>query len=182
MDHGVRPRVVLSRCLEMAECRYDGAGIRSPVVRLLARHVEFVPVCPEVRIGLGVPRAPIRVERSSSGDGELRLVQPSTGLDLTDRMTGFGESFADATEAVDGLLLKSRSPSCGLGDVKVYEGGALVTDEGWGMFAAVMRARYPDAPMEDEERLTDAAVRRRWLERVFDNARRRTRAARGPDR
>lgn len=171
---------MLSRCLEMAECRYDGAGIRSPVVRLLARHVEFVPVCPEVRIGLGVPRAPIRIERTSSGDGSLRLVQPSTGRDLTDRMTGFGESFADATEAVDGLLLKSRSPSCGMGDVKIYdERGGLVTGQGWGMFAAVMRARYPDAAMEDEERLKDAAVRRRWLTRVFESARRRAEARRG---
>lgn len=164
----MRPRVVLSRCLELAACRYDGGGIRSPVVRMLARYVDYVPVCPEVRIGLGVPRPPIRIERSPSS--ELRLVQPSTGRDLTERMLGFAESFADETEAVDGILLKSRSPSCGSGDVKIHEGGEIVTADGSGLFARVMRERYPGVAMADEVRLTDPQIRRDWLTRVFQSA------------
>jgi uncharacterized protein YbbK (DUF523 family) len=172
-----RPRVVLSRCLELAECRYDGGGIRSDVVRMLAGEVEFVPVCPEVRIGLGVPRAPIQIEEEG---GTQRLVQPSTGRDLTELMAGFGESFADAHPAVDGVLLKSRSPSCGIDDVKIYEGGALREDRGMGMFARVMAARYPHLPMEDEARLEVPAVLESWLERVRMAARWRVAVHRGP--
>lgn len=175
--------MVLSRCLEVAACRYDGRGVQSEVVRELARWVEYVPVCPEVRIGLGVPRAPIRIERSSSG--HERLVQPSTGADLTDRMLGFAGSFVDETAAVDGVLLKSRSPSCGLGDVKVYEGEEPVTAAGSGLFAAVLRERYPGVAMADEARLLDGAFRHEWLTRVFASARRRaarsTRGARGAE-
>lgn len=173
-----RPRVVLSRCLELAACRYDGGGIRSEVVRRLAPWVEWVPVCPEVRIGLGVPRDPIRIERSSPGD--LRLVQPSTGLDLTERMLGFAESFADGTAAVDGVLLKSRSPSCGLGDVKIYEGEEPVTTAGTGLFAAVLRERYGGVAMADEVALADPETWHRWLTRVFASARQRADADAGP--
>lgn len=171
-----RPRVVLSRCLELAACRYDGAGIPSREVRLLASHVEWVPVCPEVEIGLGVPRAPIRVESSPEGP---RLVQPSTGRDLTERMTGFGAGFADGAGEVDGLLLKSRSPSCGHGDVKVYEGGEPVSAEGSGLFAAALRKRYPTVAMIDEARLMEGAQWHHWLTRVFASARLRAAAAGG---
>lgn len=163
-----RPRVVLSRCLEMAACRYDGGGIRSAVVRLLADHVEYVPVCPEVRIGLGVPRAPIRIEEEG---GVQRLVQPSTGRDLTERMTRFGESFAADTAEVDGVLLKSRSPSCGIGDVKIFAGGEPRTDGGTGMFARVLRERFAAVPMQDEARLTDPVALHDWLTRVWASAR-----------
>lgn len=163
-----RPRVILSRCLELAACRYDGGEIRSGVVRRLTDHVELVPVCPEVRIGLGVPRAPIQIEEE---EGSQRLVQPSTGLDLTDRMMLFGRSFADATRDVDGLLLKSRSPSCGVGDVKIFAGEAPRTTKGTGMFARVMLDRYPHAAVEDEARLEDAVILRVWATRVWASAR-----------
>ncbi|MEJ2504398.1 MAG: DUF523 domain-containing protein, partial [Gemmatimonadota bacterium] len=111
-NEGVRPRLVLSRCLELEACRYNAQLIRSSVVRLLEPFVEFVPVCPEVEVGLGVPRDPIRLVEGGGGGG-LRLVQPSTGRDLTQAMHSFAHAYADATNGVDGLLLKSRSPSCG---------------------------------------------------------------------
>lgn len=178
----MKPRVVLSRCLEMEACRYNGQGVRSTVVRMLEPHVEYVAVCPEVEIGLGVPRDPIRIERAREGGGEgaLRLVQPSTGRDLTEPMVSFGHAFADETEGVDGLLLKNRSPSCGIGDVKVYAGEAPVTGKGMGMFAAVMAERYPGVAMEDEGRLTNAEIRHHWLTRVFASARLRRAAEVGP--
>jgi uncharacterized protein YbgA (DUF1722 family)/uncharacterized protein YbbK (DUF523 family) len=190
----VRPRVVLSRCLELEACRYNAQMVRSSVVRLLEAHVEFVPVCPEVEIGLGVPRDPIRLVEgggaSSGGDGPgegeagsqgLRLVQPSTGRDLTTPMLEFGNRFADGTRDVDGLLLKNRSPSCGIGDVKVYGGveDAPVTGKDSGMFAGVMRRRFPHAAMEDEGRLTNAEIRHHFLTRVFAHARLREALTRG---
>lgn len=172
----VRPRVVLSQCLELAACRYDGARIPSGEVRALTQHVTWVPLCPEVAIGLGVPRAPIRIERDEWGD---RLVQPSTGRDLTERMEVYGSSFADATAAVDGLLLKSRSPSCGVGDVKIHMEGVPVGTDGRGMFARVVAERYPDAACTDEVRLRDPEHRHHWLTRTWASARLREAAARG---
>jgi uncharacterized protein YbgA (DUF1722 family)/uncharacterized protein YbbK (DUF523 family) len=177
----VRPRLILSRCLELEACRYNAQLIRSSVVRLLEPFVEFVPVCPEVEVGLGVPRDPIRLVE---GDDErpLRLVQPSTGRDLTDAMQSFARGYADATEDVDGLLLKSRSPSCGIKDVKVYAAAedAPVTDKSAGMFAGVMAERYPHAAMEDEGRLTNAEIRHHWLTRIFAAARLRQAVSAGP--
>lgn len=186
-----RPRIVMSRCLELDACRYDARMIRSGVVRLVEPYVELVPICPEVEMGLGVPRDPIHLvagaepggaDAEPGSPGELRLVQPSTGRDLTDRMTELGHAFADATGEIDGLLLKSRSPSCGVRDVDRYAGGedAPVTGTGPGMFAGIMRDRYPLAAMEDEARLTDAAVRHHWLTRVFASAALRAALAEGP--
>jgi len=177
-----RPRVVLSRCLEIEACRYNAQTIRSGVVRLLEPYVEYVAVCPEVEIGLGVPRDPIRLVSVASGDGPLRLVQPSTDRDLTDRMTGFGHEFADSARAVDGMVLKSRSPSCGIKDVKVYAGAedSPVTGKGAGLFAGIMMERYPNVAIEDEGRLTNAELRHPFLTRIFASEALRSALAEGP--
>ena len=184
-----RPRVVLSKCLELEACRYNAQTIRSGVVRLLDPYVEFVATCPEVEIGLGVPRDPIRLvsdgDAAAGGDPAdrgLRLVQPSTGRDLTSEMTDFAHRFADGTDRIDGLLLKSRSPSCGIKDVKLYAAAedAPVTGKGAGMFAGIMRERFPLAAMEDEGRLTNAELRHHWLTRVYASAALREALTRGP--
>lgn len=196
------PRVVLSKCLELEACRYNARTIRSSVMRLIEPYVAFIPICPEVEIGLGVPRDPIRLvaDRGGAGTGDddrpdddggpdydpapsgLRLVQPTTSRDLTERMTEFSHGFADATADVDGLLLKSRSPSCGIKDVKVYGGAenAPVVGKGAGMFAGIMMDRYPEAAIEDEGRLTNAGIRHHWLTRIFASARLRAGLADGP--
>lgn len=176
-----RPRVVLSKCLELEACRYNAQTIRSSVVRSLEPYVEFVATCPEVEIGLGVPRDPIRLVYASGGD-QLRLVQPSTGRDLTERMTSFGHRLADATRDIDGLLLKSRSPSCGIKDVKRYAaaGDAPVTGKGAGMFAAIMMERFPTVAIEDEGRLTNAEIRYHYLTRLFASVALRAALAKGP--
>jgi uncharacterized protein YbbK (DUF523 family) len=109
------PRLVLSRCLELEACRYNAQTIRSGIVRMIEPFVEFVPVCPEVEIGLGVPRDPIRLVTGESGDpdrGGLRLVQPSTGRDLTARMTGFGHGFADRLEGAETRRWWGRTRGC----------------------------------------------------------------------
>ncbi len=184
------PRIVLSKCLELEACRYNAQTIRSSVMRLVDPFVEFVPTCPEVEIGLGVPRDPIRLvagddgsdAAGAAGRSGLRLIQPSTSRDLTERMTGFSHGFADATSDVDGLLLKSRSPSCGIKDVKVYGApeDAPVVRKDAGLFAGIMMDRYPMAAMEDEGRLTNAEIRHHWLTRIFASARLRRALAEGP--
>lgn len=170
MPEHPRPRLVVSRCLELAACRYDGASIRAPWVRRLEPHVELVPVCPEVEIGLGVPRDPVRLVQSSRG---LRMIQPATGRDLTRTMTGFAEELLSSLGPVDGFLLKSRSPSCGVRDTKHFTGleETEPAGRGPGLFARAVLERFGERAVEDEARLEDDTHRHAFLTRLFALAR-----------
>jgi len=161
-----KPRVILSRCLEVDACRYNGAMIPSEVVKQLMPHVEFRPVCPEVEIGLGIPRRPIRIVRA--GD-DLRLVQPETGRDVTDDMVGFVKTFLDAVGDVDGFVLKFRSPSCGMKEVKIHSGiekGAS-SSKGAGFFGGAVIERFSGLAVEDEGRLKNFRIREHFLTKLF---------------
>jgi uncharacterized protein YbgA (DUF1722 family)/uncharacterized protein YbbK (DUF523 family) len=166
----MKPRIVVSKCIEFEHCRWNGLVISSEFVRKLGGFVEFIQVCPEVEIGLGIPRDPIRIVRS---DGGLRLVQPATGRDLTGDMVSFSERFLDALSPVDGFILKSRSPSCGLKEVKIHAaadkpGGV---GKGSGFFGRAVSERHPMLPIEDEGRLTNFRIREHFLTRIFTLAR-----------
>jgi len=113
----IKPIVVVSKCITFSPVRWDGTIIASEFVEKLKPYVEFVPVCPEVEVGLGVPRSPIRLV---SKDGRIRLIQPSTGLDLSEKMEAFAERFLGSLNDVDGFILKSASPSSGFRNVKIY--------------------------------------------------------------
>jgi uncharacterized protein YbbK (DUF523 family)/uncharacterized protein YbgA (DUF1722 family) len=155
-------RVGVSSCLLGRKVRYDGQHKRDDfVVDVLGRHVELVPVCPEVEIGLGTPRPTIHIE------GE-RLVMPSRGRDLTDEMTAYAARRVEALarEDLSGYVLKKDSPSCGLLRVRVHREGS-VTRDGVGFFARALRARLPDLPIEEEGRLRDARLRETFIEGVF---------------
>ncbi len=165
-----QPIVVLSKCLELEACRYNAMSIRSVVVRALLPHVDVRPICPEVEIGLGVPRQPIRlIARGKS----LRLVQPSSDRDLTAAMTDFSNEFLGGLGDVDGFILKSRSPSCGIKDTKVHAGGDTPNPmgKGPGMFGGAVLERFPDAAVEDEGRLTNFRLRHHFLTKLFLRAR-----------
>ena len=136
-----RPRVVVSACLGFAAVRYSGELIPDKVVAALKEHVDFVPVCPEVEIGLGVPRPVVRLVRGEEGP---RMVQPKTGEDLTERMRAFSQRFLQGLGEVEGFLLKNRSPSCALKDAKRYahaEGGGVV-GKGPGLFAQAVEEAF----------------------------------------
>jgi uncharacterized protein YbbK (DUF523 family) len=149
-----RPTVVISRCIDFDSCRYNGKVIRASLREKLEPLVELRPICPELEIGLGVPRDPVVLERHESGTS---MIQPSTGRDLTEAMRSFSARFLDSLGDVDGFILKSRSPSCAVRD---YEDGP-------GLFAAHVLERFPHAAVEDEARLADEAVRRDFLDKVF---------------
>ncbi|MGC8838467.1 MAG: 2-thiouracil desulfurase family protein [Anaerolineae bacterium] len=165
-----RPRVVVSKCLGFAACRYNGQTIPDEFVASLRPHVDFVQVCPEVEIGLGVPREPLRVVLAG---GRPRLLQPATGRDVTDEMRAFAETFLGALEAVDGFLLKGRSPSCGIQDVKVYPPGEKVAPvgKGVGFFGGAVKERFAGWPVEEEGRLKNFRLREHFLIRLFTLAR-----------
>lgn len=165
MNTAVRPIVVTSACLETEACRYNGQKIPFEFLTELGKHVDVRPVCPEVEIGLGTPRAPIRLVRGSEGP---LLVQPSTGADVTADMTAFSSEFLSSRHA-DGFILKSRSPSCGTNGVKIYDGSdtSSAHQHGPGLFAAEVLARYPGAAIEDEGRLRNYRIREHFLTKLF---------------
>jgi len=111
MREFVRPKVVVSGCLEFYHCRYNGDMISSPIVANLMEYVDFLPVCPEVELGLGIPRDPVRIVLEN---GEQRLVQSASGRNVTEVMETFCTDFLNSTGNIDGFILKYRSPSCGI--------------------------------------------------------------------
>jgi uncharacterized protein YbbK (DUF523 family)/uncharacterized protein YbgA (DUF1722 family) len=164
-----RPVLVVSRCLGTERCRYDGGAIRDPVVASLADHVTMLPACPEVAIGLGVPRDPVRLVARGAG---VAMVQPRTGRDLTSEMRAHATAFLDALGPVDGFLLKGRSPSCGISQVPVHApSGSRAPGRGRGLFAEAVLERHPTLAVEEEGRLGDFAIREHFLTRVFASAR-----------
>jgi len=170
MSETVRPIIVVSRCLDFEACRYNGQVIPNAFIRRLAAHATLIPVCPEVEIGLGVPREPIRLIRQ--GDG-VRAIQVATGQDVTERLVGFAERFRETLSEVDGFILKSRSPSCGIRDAKVFPSveSEAACGRRAGLFAEVMLRRFPGLAIEDEERLNDEAIREHFLTKLFTFAR-----------
>lgn len=144
--------------------------ISSEVVTSLKPHIEPIPICPEVEIGLGIPRDPVRVVRV---EGKLRLLQPETGEDFTDKMMSFAVGFLESVGDVDGFILKSRSPSCGLKEVKVHpsmDPGPSVGKTN-GFFAQAVLDAFPSVAVEDEGRLRNFRIREHFLTRLFTYAR-----------
>ncbi|MFO8034071.1 MAG: DUF523 and DUF1722 domain-containing protein [Candidatus Bipolaricaulota bacterium] len=166
MEDRARPQIVVSKCLGFAHCRYNGLTIRSDAVDAMVPHVSFVPVCPEVEVGLGVPRDPVRIIRQ---DGVDRLVQPATGCDVTEDMHRFAETFLGGLAGVDGFVLKNRSPSCGISDVKVYSrtDKAPAIGRTAGLFGREVLGRFSELTVEDEGRLTNFRLREHFLTKVF---------------
>jgi uncharacterized protein YbgA (DUF1722 family)/uncharacterized protein YbbK (DUF523 family) len=173
-------RLGISACLLGHAVRHDGGHKRDPfLTELLGPFVEWVPVCPEVELGMGVPRPSIRLER---GQSSLRLVDPRTGDDHAGPMRAFAAERVAHLETLElsGYVLKKDSPSCGMERVRVW---SRIPDrppdrDGRGLFAAVLMQRLPLLPVEEEGRLHDARLRENFVERVF--AYRRLRALFAP--
>jgi uncharacterized protein YbgA (DUF1722 family)/uncharacterized protein YbbK (DUF523 family) len=160
-------RIGVSSCLLGQNVRYDGGHKKdSFVTGPLADFVTFVPVCPEVEVGMAVPRPPIRLVRIG---GEVRLLEPRSGLDHTAAMRRWAEARVDELERLDlgGYVLKKDSPSCGMERVKVYSEKGPGARDGVGLFAAALLDRLPLLPVEEEGRLNDPPLRENFVERVF---------------
>jgi len=164
-------RLGVSACLLGQEVRYDGGHKRDAFLTdVLGPFVDWVPVCPEVEVGLGVPRPPIRL----IGDPNApRLVVEKTGEDLTTRMRRWASGRIGELEALGlhGYVLKRGSPSCGLARVRVHGEDGRPGRVGRGLFAAALTDALPRLPVEEEGRLTDAGIRESFIERVFAAAR-----------
>ncbi len=160
-------RLGVSSCLLGQEVRFDGGHKRDRFITdLLGRFVEWVPVCPEVEVGMGTPRPALRLV--GGGDG-VRMLEIKSGLDHTVAMERFSVQRVRALRSLDlcGYILKKDSPSCGMTRVKIYATEGMPRREGRGLYASALMDAFPKLPIEDEGRLNDAALRENFIERVF---------------
>ncbi|HET8539869.1 MAG TPA: DUF523 and DUF1722 domain-containing protein [Anaeromyxobacter sp.] len=173
-----RLRLGVSSCLLGREVRYDGQHRRDAfVVEVLGAFVEWVPVCPELELGMGVPREPIRLVGTAAAP---RLVAERSGKDHTAAMLRFAAARVRELEALGlhGYVTKKDSPSCGMVRVRVHGArGGPPRRDGVGMFARVLVDRIPLLPIEEEGRLSDPALRESFVERIFAYARWKAAAA-----
>jgi uncharacterized protein YbgA (DUF1722 family)/uncharacterized protein YbbK (DUF523 family) len=164
-----KPNIFISKCLGFDNCRYNGQMINDDFVENLKPFVNIINSCPEMAIGLKVPRDPIRVV---SENNEFKLYQPKTEKEFTKEMNDFADSYLNSLNYIDGFLLKSGSPSCGYKNVKIYNGTSKVTGsmKGAGIFGGKIKKLFPYSPVEDEGRLHNYRIRDNFLTRIFINA------------
>ncbi|MFX1470388.1 MAG: YbgA family protein [Promethearchaeota archaeon] len=166
MKDFLKPKVVISRCIEFDHCRWNGNIIKSPFVEILKSYVDFQPVCAEVEIGLGIPRDPVRIVKEES----LKLIQVSSLKDYTKKMEAFAKDYLNSIDLIDGFILKSKSPSCGIKESKYYfdtKPGSAVIDKGAGLFGREVLKFFPNTAIESEGRLMNFRIREHWLTKLY---------------
>ncbi|UCE36938.1 MAG: DUF523 and DUF1722 domain-containing protein [Thermoplasmata archaeon] len=161
-----KPILVCSRCLGFDNCRFNGQILYNDLVNSLKPYVEFKTPCPETDIGLGVPRYPVRIIQDK---GQNTMFQPSTKSDFTGKMNSFVKEYLNNLNAVDGFILKSKSPSCGIGDVKVYKDvdNPANFSKGDGLFGGEVKRRFSGKAVEDEMRLSNPRILDHFLKKIF---------------
>lgn len=156
----------ISSCLLGEKVRFDGNHKHNHYITdTLGRFFDFVPLCPEVAVGLGIPRPPIRLE----GDPEQPRVVgvKDRSFDVTDTLEQYSREQVGQLPEISGFILKSKSPSCGMERVKVYSASGGIAGQGSGIFARALMQARPELPVEEEGRLGDPGLRDNFLERVF---------------
>jgi uncharacterized protein YbgA (DUF1722 family)/uncharacterized protein YbbK (DUF523 family) len=160
-------RIGISQCLLGEQVRFDGGHkLDRFITKTLGQYFEWVPVCPEVELGLGTPRETLRLIQLEEGIG---LVMPKSGRDWTRQMNEYAKTRVSqlADEDLTGYILKSDSPSCGMERVRIYAPSGMPNRKGVGVFARELLQYFPDLPIEEEGRLSDPRLRENWVERIF---------------
>jgi uncharacterized protein YbgA (DUF1722 family)/uncharacterized protein YbbK (DUF523 family) len=157
----------ISTCLLGENVRYDGGNkLDRFLTDTLGQYVQYVPVCPEVECGLGVPRESMHLEGNPDSP---RLVTTCTKQDMTDRMVQWARKRVAELEKEDlcGFIFKSDSPSSGMERIRVYNEKGMPVKKGMGIFARIFMDHFPLLPVEDEGRLHDPELRENFIERIF---------------
>ncbi|MCM8762620.1 MAG: DUF523 and DUF1722 domain-containing protein [Candidatus Omnitrophica bacterium] len=158
----IKPKIVLSRCFS-EPVRYNGEIVNNDFVNKLKRYVDYIDFCPELEIGLGVPRKEITIVDEN---GSKKLIQIKTGIDLTEKFLRYSEKVVNSIKGVDGFLFKSKSPSCGVGSAKIFKNKLLI-GKTYGFFSEKVKEKFYYLPVEDEGRLRDGQIREHFLIRIF---------------
>lgn len=158
--------VGISSCLLGEKVRYDGGHKNnSYVAKTLGQYFDLQPFCPELDIGLGIPRKPIRLSRI--GSDVIRCIPvDKPEPDYTDALTNSADQQQSWHSNLCGYILKKDSPSCGMERVKIWD-DVMPIREGVGIYAARLMKNFPYLPVEEEGRLGDAVLRENFVQRVF---------------
>lgn len=171
MDNGFpeKIRVGISHCLLGEHVRHDGGHKRSPLcTELLAQRFEFVPVCPEMGIGMGTPREPIHLVGRPGEDAVRAVGNRSPDLDVTEQLETHGREKAAELGELCGYIFMQRSPSCGLANIPLYQrNGTPLGRSTRGIYAREFTARHPLLPVEEESRLRDPRLYENFMTRVY---------------
>ncbi|WP_027178634.1 YbgA family protein [Maridesulfovibrio bastinii] len=160
-------KIGVSSCLLGNKVRYDGGHqLDRWITDELGAYVEFVPVCPEVECGLGIPREALRLVGSIEN---YRLMTQKTGIDITDKMSFWSESKLEELqkENLCGFIFKRKSPSSGMERVKIYNPQGMPVNKGVGIFAKMFMEKFPTLPVEEDGRLHDPILRENFIESIF---------------
>lgn len=162
----------ISQCAMGDPVRYNGGHKHSKVcTQLLSQCFEYVPLCPEVAIGMGVPRKPIHllVDKASAPVDAVRVVGVEDAeVDVTAPLREYADSVVPELAGVRGYIFMQNSPSCGLRGVRRYlANGHGIDSEGIGVFARRLQQQFPHMPMEEVGRLNNSELRENFLTRVF---------------
>jgi len=159
----IKIRLGISSCLLGVNIRYDGGHKLDRFLKdTLGAYVEYIPVCPEVECGLGVPRESMHLEGEPENP---RLVTIRSKQDRTDLLVDWARKRVVELEAENlcGFIFKSDSPSCGIERVQVYNGEGMAVTKGVGIFARIFMERFPLLPVEDERQLHDPILRDNFI-------------------
>ncbi|PIE66865.1 MAG: hypothetical protein CSA23_06905 [Deltaproteobacteria bacterium] len=165
-----QPTVLVSRCLGFDSCRYDGQQLQAQIIDLLKGHVRFVDVCPEMAAGLGVPRPPIRLCMENDN---VEVWQPAKSRTVTQPLQRASSDILCHFKECDGAILKSKSPSCGLYDAKVFRGINKPQFLRWGggILGEKILAEAFNKAVDDEMRLSNMVIREHFLIKLYTSAR-----------
>ncbi|EXJ13119.1 DUF523 domain-containing protein [Nitrincola nitratireducens] len=161
-------QIGISACLLGEKVRYDGGHKASQYcMQELSQVFSYVPVCPEMAIGLSTPRPTIRLVQEESG---MRLLASDKSFDVTDAMQAFSEKRISTLDYLSGYIVCAKSPSCGMERVRVYDGRTGYSRKsGVGLYTANLQRIYPYLPVEEDGRLHDLVLKENFITRVFAN-------------
>lgn len=169
-----KPIILISACIEHSSSRYDATMISSKVVKDLKKYVNFLPICPELEIGLLSPREPLRLSRKKGE--KIELISSINGLEFSKIMNSFTDEFINEIKVVafDGIILKAKSPTCGIDKIKIYDGKGKsqpIDSSKQGFFAKKIIENYNYISIESERRLTNYKIRENFYIKIFTLAR-----------
>ena len=161
-----KPNIIISKCINFDNCRYNWDIVKDDFLLTLGAFVNYIPVCPEVAIGLPTPRQSLRIYENK---WKKILIQPSADLDLSKKMKKFADTFLSKQENIDGFVLKNRSPSCWIWDVKIYDKKDWYTFKKGGvwLFSENIENYFLNIQKEDEWRLKNFRLRESFLTKIF---------------
>ena len=162
----LRPKIMISKCLEFEACRYDGQLINNQYIKQLKKFIDFKPICPEVEIGMGIPRDTIKIVENN---GKRWLYQPETKKDFSKKMNSFSKNYLKTINNIDGFILKANSPSCGLKSTKIYssKNNTVAIKRSSGFFTKNILSMFPNHPVEEEKRLNNIFIREHFYTSIF---------------